>query len=81
MGGNAMRTIRRNGTQKPVSNVFRFSLAAISAVMVLALLMAGTPTAQAAAPLPDFSVDTFNGPYAFSEQKGKTLIYFFSFPG
>lgn len=81
MVGNAMRRSRRNGTRKPVNNVIRFSLAAITAAMVLALLMAGTTTAQAAAPLPDFSVDTFNGPYVFSEQKGKTLIYFFSFPG
>ncbi len=76
-----MRRSGRNGTRKPVSTVFRFFLAAISAAMVLALLMAGTTTAQAVAPLPDFSVDTFNGPYVFSEQKGKTLIYFFSFPG
>ena len=76
-----MRRSRRNETRKSVSNLIRFSLAAISAAMVLDLLMAGTISAQAPAPLPDFSVDTFNGPYAFSEQKGKTLIYFFSFPG
>ena len=29
----------------------------------------------------DFSVDTVNGKYVFSENKGKTLVYFFSFPG
>ena len=29
----------------------------------------------------DFSVDTANGKYVFSENKGKTLVYFFSFPG
>ena len=29
----------------------------------------------------DFSVDTVNGKYVYSENKGKTLIYFFSFPG
>ena len=29
----------------------------------------------------DFSVDTVNGKYVYSENKGKTLVYFFSFPG
>ena len=29
----------------------------------------------------DFSVDTVNGEYVYSENKGKTLVYFFSFPG
>ena len=29
----------------------------------------------------DFSVDTINGKYVYSENKGKTLVYFFSFPG
>ena len=29
----------------------------------------------------DFSVDTVGGKYVYSENKGKTLVYFFSFPG
>ena len=29
----------------------------------------------------DFSVDTVDGKYVYSENKGKTLVYFFSFPG
>ena len=29
----------------------------------------------------DFSVDTVAGKYVYSENKGKTLVYFFSFPG
>jgi len=32
-------------------------------------------------PLPDFKVYTTQGEYTFSEQKGKTLVYFFAFPG
>jgi len=38
----------------------------------------GEPAAKV---LPDFSVDTADGKYNFSEQRGKILIYFFSFPG
>ena len=54
-------------------------LAVLGAVAILNVggLM-GEPAAKA---LPDFSVDTANGKYIFSEQRGKTLIYFFSFPG
>ena len=29
----------------------------------------------------DFSVDTLSGQYVYSENKGKILVYFFSFPG
>ena len=32
-------------------------------------------------PLPDFTVDTAQGKYTFSEHRGKTLVYFFAFPG
>jgi hypothetical protein len=40
--------------------------------------------ALAASPMgdvPDFSVDTALGKHVFSQQRGKALVYFFSFPG
>lgn len=54
-------------------------LAALGAVAILNVGgLIGEPAAKA---LPDFSVDTADGKYIFSEQRGKTLVYFFSFPG
>ena len=32
-------------------------------------------------PLPDFTVDTAQGKYTYSEHRGKILVYFFAFPG
>ena len=29
----------------------------------------------------DFTLQTLNGPYSHAQQQGKTLVYFFSFPG
>jgi len=28
-----------------------------------------------------FTIQTLNGPYAYTEHQGKTLVFFFSFPG
>ena len=45
------------------------------------LLNAGIANEEKPLVAMDFSVDTVNGKYVFSENKGKTLVYFFSFPG
>lgn len=62
--------------------------AVYSAVIGLAVLGAvaiinvgGLMGQQASKVVPDFSVDTADGKYVFSENRGKTLVYFFSFPG
>ncbi len=42
---------------------------------------AGTENKEKPLVAMDFSVDTVDGKYVYSENKGKTLVYFFSFPG
>ncbi len=54
----------------------------LAALGALAILNAGGLMGEPAAKIvPDFSVDTADGKYVFSENRGKTLVYFFSFPG
>ncbi len=77
----------RTGKRMPLLSLKR-RWAVYCAVIGLAVLgvaailnvdgLIGEPAAKA---LPDFSVDTADGKYVFSENRGKTLVYFFSFPG
>ena len=45
------------------------------------LLNAGIANQEKKSLAVDFSVDTEGGKYVYSENRGKTLVYFFSFPG
>ena len=58
------------------------ALMALMAMILLLVLYAGTLMAKAGSPsVPDFSVDTYQGKFTFSEHRGEILVYFFSFPG
>ncbi len=56
--------------------------AGLAAMVAVALAAFSGPVREAADPVVgEFTVDTSGGTYVFSEQRGKPLVYFFSFPG
>ncbi|MCZ6474232.1 MAG: hypothetical protein O6934_12400 [SAR324 cluster bacterium] len=58
------------------------SVAGVAALIAVSLGVFSGPKGEAVNPVVgDFTVDTSSGRYTFSEQRGKTLVYFFSFPG
>ena len=61
--------------------IARFLIASAAAAIMLGS-GAGTLMAQAVGDAaPDFTVDTVDGKYTLSGQRGKITVYFFSFPG
>ncbi len=81
-----MKTIK----QTKYANLARFkrprfiglALVGLAIAIALTVLAAGGLMGrESGSPLPDFTVDTFQGKYSLSGQKGKTLVYFFAFPG
>ena len=58
------------------------SVAGAAALIAVSVGVFGGPKGEAVNPVVgNFTVDTSSGRYSFSEQRGKTLVYFFSFPG
>ena len=51
-----------------------------AAALALALLPVGVARA-ATGTVKDFSITIAGGKHTFSEQRGKVMVYFFSFPG
>ena len=52
----------------------------VAGALMLALLPAGAAWA-AARTVADFSLTIAGGKHTFSQQRGKVMVYFFSFPG
>lgn len=70
--------------KKNRSSYFKSKRVVYSALMglVAMIVLSVYLMAQTGAPLvPDFSVDTAQGKFTFSEHRGEILVYFFSFPG
>ena len=58
----------------------RFLALLVAGALALAMLPVGAAWA-AARTVADFSVTIAGGKHTFSQQRGKVMVYFFSFPG
>ena len=66
--------------QRSGLNRKRFLALVVTGALALALLPAGAAWA-AARTVADFSITIDGGTHTFSQQRGKVMVYFFSFPG
>ena len=58
------------------------TLVGLVAIVLLSVSHAGPLMGQTGGtPVRDFSVETAQGRFTFSEHRGEILVYFFSFPG
>jgi len=76
--GNLFRAAprgRRSGLNRK-----RFLALVVTGALALALLPVGAAWA-ATRTVADFSVTIAGGRHTFSQQRGKVMVYFFSFPG